>query len=237
MRSTERHRRQARRRLFQPEALEPRTLLSAIPILLSLEHAATVHTAAAASTMSSASSSLAASQPGVPTPHEVARQRFVAKLSGSYVVGPGRFTDQSLQSFFLATGGSNQLLRANLQMRFFVPTDPTQPTTGIAAISDKNVGSTGNTLLLDLTAAPQTGFHGLPTQFTWTVDPSSGGLWTSAGGFGTGQGTLVIQYLPGGKLPQRATGAGRANLVFQGSINTSQVTLDVNAPGNRASNP
>jgi hypothetical protein len=238
MRSTGRQRRQARRRVFQAEALDRRALLSVVPIIMSEEHAASVHKAAlAAAASTDSSSSVAASQAGTPTPHEIARQRFVAKLSGTYLIGPGRYTDQSLQSFFLATGGSNQALHMTLQMRYFVSTDPTQPTTGLASLTDLNVGSTGNTLLLDLTAVPQSGFHGLPTQFTWTVDPASGGIWTNAGGFGTGQGTLTIDYIPGGKLSGRATGAGRANLVFQGSINTSQVTLDIGDPGNRPSNP
>jgi hypothetical protein len=209
------------------ELLERRDLLSVIPILETLAHQANLRTRASVQ-VGPAQTSESTAQP---TPHEVARERFIAKLSGQYVTGPGRFTDQSLQALVLGTGGSNQALRMQMQLRFYMPTDPSQPTTGQAALFDKNVANTGSALILDLTAAPQAGSAGLPTSFTWTVDGSSGGLWTNA----VGQGTLQVHYVRGGKLPRRANGAGRAYLVFQGAVNTTMVGNDLGAPGNRQS--
>lgn len=207
------------------EPLERRDLLSVIPILENLAHQANLRTQAAVHVAPAQTSGTAPQ----PTPHEVARERFIAKLSGEYITGPGRFTNQSLQALVLGTGGSNQALRLAMQMRFYMPTDPTQPTTGQAALFDKNVANTGSALVLDLTAAPQAGTNGLPTSFTWTVDGTSGGLWSGA----VGQGTLQVHYAPGGKLPRRANGAGRVYLVFQGAVNTTMVGNDLGAPGNR----
>jgi hypothetical protein len=174
---------------------------------------------------------------GQPTPHELLRQRFTAKASGSFVSGPGRFTDQSLQGSIEATGGSSDSLHIDLRMQFFVPNDPTQPVTGVAALIPRNVSTTGSTLILDLTALPRGGSTALPGHFTWTVDGSSGGLYTSAGGFGTGQGTLDVHYgaLRNGR--GRAFEMGRASVVVQGLVNAGGIFSDVGGPGNSPKNP
>src|SRR5262245_30105571 len=44
--------------------------------------------------------------PHVPTRHERAREKFSARFSGSFVTGPGRFTDQASQTFIAAGGTS-----------------------------------------------------------------------------------------------------------------------------------
>src|SRR4051812_16778683 len=41
-----------------------------------------------------------------PTAHELAREKFVAKFSGSFLVGPGRFTDEASQTFIKGGGTS-----------------------------------------------------------------------------------------------------------------------------------
>ena len=132
----------------------------------------------------------------------------------------GAIHGSSAQGQVNAEGMSNQSLRVFLQMRFFVPTDPTQPTTGVASITLKNTSTTGTQLILDLTAAPQIGSSRFPSQFTWTVDPSSAGFYLNAGGFGMGQGTLDIHYAPGGNRPANTFSAGRAFVVVNGMINT-----------------
>ncbi len=55
---------------------------------------------------------------------------------------------------------------------------------------------------------------GRPTVLTWTVNNSSGGIYTDA----TGGGTVRIHYQPSGKLPNRASGAGNVSVVFTGQL-------------------
>jgi hypothetical protein len=227
MGSTDRDRRIRRRRLSPAvERLETVELMSVVPIYMAhqMGHSRTVSPLAPAA--------ITSSETGQPTPHELARQRFVANANGPFVTGPGRFTDQLLQGSIEASGTSNQSLNLVLRMGFFVPTDPTRPTTGVAALIPRNVSTTGSTLILDLTAAPGSGTNALPTHFTWTVDPSSGGLYTNAAGLGMGQGTLDVHYRPGGKGTRRAFPAGRAAVVVKGMINTGGVFSDIGGHGN-----
>src|SRR5262249_26298594 len=56
-----------------------------------------------------------------PTAHELAREKFVAKFSGSFLVGPGRFTDQASQTFIQGGGISSAFLHADLQMAAYTP--------------------------------------------------------------------------------------------------------------------
>jgi hypothetical protein len=227
MGSTDRGRRIARRRRCPVvERLETLDLMSVVPIYMAhqMGHSRTVPTLAPAA--------ITSSETGQPTPHELARQRFVAHANGPFVTGPGRFTDQLLQGSIEASGGSNQSLNLVLRMAFFVPTDPTQPVTGVATLIPRNVSTTGSTLILDLTAAPGSGTNALPTHFTWTVDPSSGGLYSNAAGFGMGQGTLDVHYRRGGKAARRNFPAGHASVAVKGLINTGSVFSDVGGPGN-----
>ena len=51
----------------------------------------------------------------------------------------------------------------------------------------KNVSNTGNELIVDLTAVPgAVDRHGRPTQFTWTQNPASGGIFTNGARLGHG---------------------------------------------------
>jgi hypothetical protein len=156
-----------------------------------------------------------------PTAHEQAREAFVGKFKGGFITGPGRFTDQASQTFISGGGTSSAFLHGDLQMAVYTPRNPSGATTGIAALIVKNVSSSGNLLVLDLQGDTQSlDRRGRPTKFTWTVDGNSGGTFSGA----VGQGTVEIQYRPGGKIPKRATGAGTAGVIFRGSINTNGVT-------------
>ena len=162
-----------------------------------------------------------------PTARELARQRFTAKFSGEYVVGPGRYTNQAAQ-FFISGGGLSSFFRkGDVQIGVFTPVDPTQPTTGIAALIDKNASNSGNVLVLDLEGdAGSLDSAGRPTHFTWTVNGSSGGSFSDA----TGSGTLDIHYWAGGRLHTRVPRAGKAAVVFQGLVDTNGVTNILRAP-------
>jgi hypothetical protein len=155
------------------------------------------------------------------TVHEQKRQAFTALFKGPYVVGAGRFTDQRSQIYISGGGTSNMFLHGNLQLGLFTPSDTSQSTTGLASLADKNVSDTGNILILDLVANPESvDRRGRPTEFTWTVNAASGGAYALA----TGQGTLQVRYFPGGRLPARAREAGTAGLVFKGQIYTTGIT-------------
>jgi hypothetical protein len=234
MSSTNRTLSPARRRCgLNVERLEARDLLSVVPIYMRAAHPSGPSLASALIAASAASSAPA----GQLTPHEVARQTFVAKFIGPYTIGPGRFTDQASQVFVLGTGGSNQSLHMNLQMGFFPPADPTGTTTGVAALFPKNVAQTGSLLALGLAGPARGNLRGIPTHFTWTVDSNSGGLYLAAGDFGTGQGTLDIRLIPGGKVPQGASGAGEAIVVVRGLVNTGGMLNDIATLGNRPKQP
>jgi hypothetical protein len=182
--------------------------------------------------------SLAAAYPpgtAQPTPHEVARQTLVSKFTGTYIVGPPRFTNQAYQVLIKAQGMSNQSFHEYLQMSFFYPKDPSSnQILGIADLIPKNVDITGSFNILDLTGDPfqPTRPNGLPTHFTWTADPNSGGvyLFSNQPGVGAGAGVLDIHFMPGGPLRKRATGGGRVAVVVQGVINTSGVVSDIQVP-------
>ncbi len=224
------------------ERLETRDLLSVLPIAwrgVGGRHVSGLNAASASlQTLggggdpgSSGGSATAAEQP---TPHELAREHFVGKIAAHFDVGPGRFTDQAASIFFLGQGGSTMASHTNLQMIVFTPTDLVNGTiTGQAAFTGRNIGSTGNVLGFDLMGDPQSLVHGLPTHFTWMVNGSSGGLFSGS----SGQGTLDIHYVPGGKIPQRAFAAGKAFITVQGMVNVVGIYNNLAAPGNRPKNP
>jgi hypothetical protein len=205
----------ARRKLrLGVERLEGRDLPTA-PALL----AGTVAPVHPGSTLSQTQA--AAAVPPEPTPHELARQKFVAKFSGSFITGPPRFTDQASQTFIKGGGTSNDFLHGDVQMAVYTPVDPNGETTGIAALIVKNVTNSGNLLVLDLQGdTTSLDRAGRPTRFTWTVDGSSGGTFSDS----TGEGTVEIHYWPGAKLPARARSAGGAGVIFRGQIETNGVT-------------
>src|SRR5438105_1085854 len=74
------------------------------------------------------------------------------------------------------------------------PRDPRQPITGVIYIICWNVGTTGTQLFLDLVGDPKTKVNGIPTHYTWKVDPASSGIYGSAAGYGSGNGTLDIRF-------------------------------------------
>jgi hypothetical protein len=189
----------------------------------------------ASSTSGSATSS--GTSAGVPTRHEIARQTFVGRFKGSYLLGPGRFTDQAAQITSLGYGGGNRTLHMLTNMRITLPADPQAPVTGVIYIVSPNVATTGSTLILDLTGDPSSSVNGLPTRYTWTVDPASGGIFTNAGGYGAGQGTMNIRFFPARKGPSPALESGQLQFSVNGHINTSGVFNPIGVLGNIPKQP
>lgn len=199
--------RQGRRgdRSFEP--LEGRDLLSIAPLLYAARANHALHAAADVGTPQ-------------PTPREAARERFFASFIGRAETGPPRFTDQAYQVFFVGPMTSSTFLRGNLVMRVYVPKDPTQPITGQAAMIVRNVSNTGNELVLDLQGDAQASGLAKPTQLTWTVNGSSGGLYSGA----TGQGTVTIRYRHFGNAVGPRVIPGAATVIFHGTLVVNGVT-------------
>jgi hypothetical protein len=177
--------------------------------------------------------------PRTPTPSEVQRQTFTAKWTGSYTIGPPRFSDRSMTIHAYAkSGGSSQFLKGKLQLTLFPPASPSatpnpgdpyaNQVTGIAALFGQNYLQAGTLAILDLNAVTMPGIdpRTLPTHLNWTYDSfSSSGPYTGpALDFNQGAGVLDIQYIPD-RHPQPGTmGSGRLIATFQGVINTNQIT-------------
>ncbi len=174
---------------------------------------------------------------GTPTIHEIRRESFVGRFKGNYTIGAGRTSDQTLQLTSLGYGGANQAFHLWTNMRITVPTNPAVAPTGVIYIISWNVGTTGTQLFLDLTGDPKTEVNGIPTHYTWTVDPSSSGIYAGAAGYGTGHGTLDIQFFrpSPGKTP--GTLVGKMNFSVNGLIDTSGNFNVIGVLGNIPKNP
>jgi hypothetical protein len=217
------------------------TSLAAPGTLVALANRAALQ-ATATSVSGSASGSASNSPPSVDltgtlTPHELRRQTFAGRFKGNYIIGPGRTTAQAMQLSSKGYGGANQSFHLWTDMRITVPKDPTQPITGVIYIISWNVGTTGTQLFLDLVGDRSTEVNGFPTHFTWTVDPTSSGIYGSAGGYGMGHGTVNIQYFR--PSPGTAPGikVGKMNFAINGLIDTSGNFNVIGVLGNIPKNP
>src|SRR5262249_12697372 len=146
------------------------------------------HAAATARASGNAGTPTPADTTGTLTSHELARQTFIGRYKGNYVIGPGRTSDQALQLSALGYGGGNQARFWWTDMRITVPKAPSQPVTGVIYIISRNVGTTGTQLFLDLVGDRATAVNGIPTFYTFAVDPASSGIYAQAGGYGRGAG-------------------------------------------------
>jgi hypothetical protein len=181
----------------------------------------------------SAAHPLATTAP-VPTPQELARERYVAVATRIQVgeAGP-RFTDQKAQFLYAGSGGSNRNVALRLVMRLYTPLDPTAPVTGLASVRNRDVATTGTNLILDLTGSTANlDAFGRPTHLTWTVDGSSGGSYAGAVAVnpdGTpGVGTLDITYSGNpNHAPHGGVNAGSANAILRGFIQTNNGVTQV----------
>ena len=212
--------RKRRSRLLETERLEGRALLAA--------HSLANPALLARTTPEVSLTSTTPSNPPAPTARETARQHYSGVFHGTFLVGPGQYTNQAATIRIEASGHSNQSFNANLQMILLTPQDQVNGiTTGGASVAARNVATSGTSLILDLTASPATGPGGLPTSGTWTVNNSSGGAYSAAGPFGNGSGTFKIRYVANGSVPKGALHSGRVGVVLDGQVYSSGVTNPV----------
>ncbi len=196
------------------------------------------HAAAVARSSSNAINMPTGDTTGTPTTHEIRRQTFVGRFKGGYVLGPGRTSDQALQLSSTGYGGSNVTSFLWTDMRITVPTDSALPVTGVVYIIGKNVGTTGTQLFIDLTSvAGSPTVNGIPTEYTWSVDPSSSGIYTNAAGYGTGAGTMNIHFFRPGPGTVPGSRMGQMNFAINGLIDTSGNFNLIGVLGNMPKNP
>lgn len=209
------------RRGWRPalERMESRELLSGITAALANRRplAPMVSTAQSGSGATPVNEFFTPTEGEVPTPRELARERFVAAMGGPYAIGPGMFTDQALHISASGVGSSSAFLHGNYQMSIVVPKDPTQPITGVVSMFDRNINS-GGLFSVDLTGTPG-GFDraGRPNLFTYVTDVN-----LSAGIFGESDihGTLQVRYQPSGRPSPGGFEQGTAQVLFRAQVFT-----------------
>jgi hypothetical protein len=229
--------RRARKNLIPTlNGLESRQLLTVISPLAFHRAGAAIqraNAAAFASVGSEVTPSLAAparantgTSNGVPldpttlTPAGLARARFVTHASGPYTLATPSLRGISKEIFYIGNVQSTQFLHGTMVMRIDIPSTPGTPITGVAALRDRNVNSTGNQVLLDLTGTA-TDAQGRPTQLSWTVNSNSGGSYVGS----PGQGTVTITYQKNGHSKHSV---GGATSVFKGLILTNSIGTNIN---------
>ena len=100
---------------------------------------------------------------GTLTTREKHRERFTARYTGTFSVGPGRTSDESNQVFITGAGSANTMLHSDIQMLLVTPKDSTSPIGGVTSIFDRNLNS--NTALgFDLAAPDERRRQGRPAQ-------------------------------------------------------------------------
>jgi hypothetical protein len=168
---------------------------------------------------------------GTPTPHEQVRQNFVIKLKGFFTVGLGRTTTQAQMVFLkFQDGTSPYSLHVYGKMGLVTLKDPTAPITGSTTVFDKDINS--NTVIgLDLTGNPQdVDRHGRPTLLNFVTDVNiSSGIFVEA----VSQGTVKIQYSPGGRHPGGTFSNGQAVVVVRGTAYTLGTSNVIRVPSSR----
>jgi hypothetical protein len=210
-------------RAFRPvlEKVEGRELLSGV--IAARAHHLAVERMALKAAMSFPNFPLPSSVPyqgTMPTPKEVARERFKAVFAGPFGTGTPLFFDQTSRTLIDGVGGSNFFFNGNLQFLTVVTKSATNPVVGTATLEDRNANTSG-TLIVDLTGTlADLDRFGRPTQLNWSLTPFAGSGSFTAGGFSlaTGQGTVKIQYRDNGKHTPGITSQGDATAVFVGSL-------------------
>jgi hypothetical protein len=240
------------RRIVTVERLEERELLSYAGLYahaaLGAQHTIAQGLAASEASLGGPGSGLASFLPyaqvisatqGGPTPttRELAREAFVAKFTGSYTSGPGRFTNQSESISFVAYGGSTSSFHMNIQGIIYIPADPNDNSVvGTATLYPRNVLTSGSQASVTLSGGRQPSVAGLPTQYTWTINNSnSGGIFlapNNSPGAGGAYGTATVQFIP--QRSAHGFSSGKVNIVFRGLIYTTGTLNPIGIPGNRA---
>jgi hypothetical protein len=122
--------------------------------------------------------------PGTPQPTaaEISRESFVVKAKGSYTIGPGGFSSQTITIHgFGKPGTSNLMLRTHFQFVISEPVNPSQAVTGAIDFTSANYLQNSSNLILDLVGPTGSEVDGLPTHLNWAHDAASGTAFNGPG--------------------------------------------------------
>jgi hypothetical protein len=159
---------------------------------------------------------LALTPTGTLTPHQIRQERFVARFTGTYTIGPGRTSTEALQTFITAAGSANTMLHCDIQFRIITPKDPSTQIGGVCGIFDRNLNS--NTALGFDVLAPQQNVdrRGRPNHFdSVALDVNaSAGVYTEA----FSQGVVNIRYIPSGKRTPSVIDQGKVIVTIHAQI-------------------
>ncbi len=151
------------------------------------------------------------------------KERFTAKFAGTYTVGAGRTSDESIQTFITAVGSANTILHGDIQLLLVTPKDASLPIGGVSAIFDRNLNT--NTVLGLDESAPQSSQYinrlGLPSLLpTVSLDVNlSSGTYDEAYAVGT----MNIRYFPSAKHTPGVFSQGKAVVTIHAQIYTANV--------------
>jgi hypothetical protein len=160
---------------------------------------------------------------GTLTKRQQKKERFVAQFVGTYTVGAGITSDQSIQTFITAAGTANTMLHSDIQLLLVTPKDTSQPIGGVSAIFDRNLNT--NTVLGMDESAPQTPQFinrlGLPSLLpTVSIDVNlSSGTYDEAYAIGT----MSIHYIPSAKHTSGVISQGQAIVTIHAQIYAANV--------------
>ncbi len=150
------------------------------------------------------------------TPHEVAREQYLATYTGTYVIGRGRFDSQSRMLTFHGAGTSTVALHSDAQLGIVTPKDTNQPLSGLLTMLDRN-NNTNFIYGVDLAGDQVTSVDrfGRPTHLTYTTDVNvSSGIAVES----ISQGTITIRYHSAGHASRGIFSQGIATMVVRGQI-------------------
>jgi hypothetical protein len=154
---------------------------------------------------------------------ELKREHFVARFVGTYTVGAGRTSDESIQTFITAAGSANTMLHSDIQLLLVTPKDQSLPIGGVSAIFDRNL-NTNTVLGMDEGASQSPQFInrlGLPAflpKVAIDVNLSSG-TYDEAYAIGT----MKIRYAPDAKHSPGVLSQGAAVVTIHAQIYTPNV--------------
>jgi hypothetical protein len=160
---------------------------------------------------------------GTVTARELKRERFTAHFAGTFTVGAGRTSDESIQTFIAAAGTANTMRHSDIQLLLVTPKDRSLPIGGVSAIFDRNLNT--NTVLGFDEAAPQSPAYinrlGLPALLpTVSIDVNlSSGTYDEAYAIGT----IRIHYIPSDKRTPGVILQGHAVVTIRAQIYTPNV--------------
>ena len=164
------------------------------------------------------------------TPFEIRKSQLATSVSGSYFVGPGRYTDQKSQTAIYLTAPAAQTAGESkiVAMAIYTPSKSSEDFTAMAVLQTPNrpPGPPSN-LVLKLSALPTNDSRVLPTRMSWkVVGDMSTGIFKGA----EGDGLVYLNYSQPLTSPDGAPASaygGTAAAHFSGLVHTNDLARNL----------